>query len=73
MKERLAMLEELEGELQVLDELIWESIMKIEDIYSEDYHLGSLLAKVSMLLDSAREENANALSEVQMEIEQYEY
>ena len=73
MKERLAMLEELEGELQVLDELIWESIMKIEDIYSEDYHLGSLLAKVSMLLDSAREENANALNEVQMEIEQYEY
>lgn len=73
MKERLAMLEELEGELQVLDELIWESIMKIEDIYSEDYHLGSFLSKVLMLLESAREENANALSEVQMEIDQYEY
>ncbi len=73
MKERLAMLEELEGELQVLDELIWEAMMKIEDIYSEDYHLGSFLSKVSMLLESAREENENALNEVQMEIDQYEY
>lgn len=73
MKERLAMLEELEGELQVLDELIWEAQQKIEDIYSEDYHLGSLLSKVSILLESAREENENALNEVQMEIDQYEY
>ena len=73
MKERLAMLEELQEDIEVLDELIWEAIMKVDEIYSEDFHFSSLLSKVSTMLESAREENNIALSEVLMEIEQYEY
>lgn len=73
MKERLEMLEELQEELEVLDEIIWEAMMKIEDIYSEDFHIGSLLSKIATALETAREENQSAMSEIEMEIEQYEY
>lgn len=73
MKERLAMLEELQEDIEILDELIWEAIMKVDEIYSEDFHFSSLLSKVSTMLENAREENNIALSEVLMEIEQYDY
>jgi len=73
MKERLIMLEELQEEIEILDELIWEAIMKVDEIYSEDFHFSSLLSKVSTILERAREENNIALSEVLMEIEQYDY
>lgn len=73
MKERLTMLEGVQEELEILDELIWEAIHKVDELYADDYHIASLLAKVHTMLERAREENEMVLSEVLMEIEQYEY
>lgn len=73
MKERLAMLEELQEELEILDELIWEAISKTEEIYMTDFHIGTMLAKITSKLEEARTENEATLSEVLTEIEQLQY
>jgi hypothetical protein len=72
MKERAMMLEDLIEQLEILDEIIWEAQQKIDEIYADDFHYGSMLAKVSARIEEARGENELALSEVRMELDQYE-
>ena len=72
MKERAMMLEDLIEQLEILDEILWEAIMKVDEIYADDFHYGSMLAKVSSRIEEARGENEIALSEVRMELDQYE-
>jgi hypothetical protein len=72
MKERLAVLEELQEDLEMLDEAIWETIMKVDEIYVDDFHLSSAISRIASRLEDAREQNQMLLSEVLMELEQYE-
>lgn len=72
MRDRLAVLEEVQEELEMLDESIWEAIMKLDEIYIEDFHISSSLSRIANRLEDAREQNQVLLSEVLMEIEQYE-
>lgn len=72
MKERLEVLEEVQEDLEMLDEAIWEAIMKLDEIYVDDYHISSALSRIANRLEDAREQNQVLLSEVLMEIEQYE-
>lgn len=72
MKERLEMLEELQEDLEMLDEAIWETIMKVDEIYIDDFHISSAISRIASRLEDAREQNQMLLSEVLMELEQYE-
>lgn len=72
MKERLAILEELQEDLEMLDEAIWETIMKVDEIYIDDFHISSAISRIAQRLEDAREQNEMLLSEVLMELEQYE-
>jgi predicted nucleic acid-binding Zn-ribbon protein len=72
MKERLQMLEEIQEHLEMLDEAIWEAVMKVDEIYTQDFRISSAVAKIASRLESAREQNQVLLSEVLMEIDQYE-
>ena len=73
MKDRLDMLEELQEELEMLDEAIWDVSMRIEDIELDDYAISSKLSRIASRIEDARERTQDLLSEVLMEIEQYEY
>jgi predicted nucleic acid-binding Zn-ribbon protein len=72
MKERLQMLEEIQEHLEMLDEAIWEAIMKVDEIYTQDFRISSAVARIATRLEDAREQNQVLLSEVLMEIDQYE-
>jgi len=65
-------LEELQEDLEMLDEAIWETIMKVDEIYVDDFHLSSAISRIASRLEDAREQNQMLLSEVLMELEQYE-
>lgn len=73
MKDRLEMLEELQEELEILDEMIYDAVLRSEELFAEDYRIGSIVSKVFLRLEEAREETQIALSEVLMEIEQMDY
>jgi archaellum component FlaC len=72
MDERKMVLEDLQEELETIDAGIWDLIMRVDSIYADDFRISDQITKIASRLDEVREANEMFLSEVVMELEQYE-
>lgn len=72
MKERLQMLEEIIEEMEIVDETLYDVLLKVDEINIEDFRLSSRISRISLKIQDIRDIVQELIEDAMIEVEQYE-
>lgn len=72
MKERLQMLEEIIEEMEIVDETLYDALLKVDEINIEDFRLSSRISRISLKIQDIRDIVQELIEDAMIEVEQYD-